>query len=51
LLAADWRLVLPDFLLRATHQAGQYKMPPSCAETAELLDADFFTVKSIPELK
>jgi hypothetical protein len=34
-----------------THQAGQYKMPPSCAETAELLDADFFTVKSIPELK
>jgi hypothetical protein len=25
-------------------------MPPSCAETAELLDADFFTVKSIHEL-
>ncbi len=26
-------------------------MLPSCAETAELLDADFFTVKSIHELK
>jgi hypothetical protein len=26
-------------------------MPPSCAETAELLDADSFTVKSIHELK
>jgi hypothetical protein len=35
----------------STHQAGQYKMPPSFTETAELLDADFFTVKSIPELK
>jgi hypothetical protein len=44
-------LVLPDFLLYATHQAGQYRMPPPCAETAELLDADSFTVKPIPELK
>ncbi len=26
-------------------------MPPSCAETAEPLDANSFTVKSLPELK
>jgi hypothetical protein len=26
-------------------------MPPSCAETAELLDVDSFTVKSFAELK
>jgi hypothetical protein len=48
-LAADQ--ALPDFLLYATQQAGQYNMPPSCAETAELLDADFSTAKSFHELK
>jgi hypothetical protein len=45
----DW--ALPDFLLQATQQAGQYRMPPSCAEAAELLNADFLTVKSFHELK
>jgi hypothetical protein len=42
---------LLDFLLWATQQAGQYNMPPSCAETAELLDAVFSTAKSLHELK
>ncbi len=35
---------LLDFLLQSPQQAGQYNMPRSCAETAELLDAVFSTV-------
>jgi hypothetical protein len=39
------------FFYRQPSRQASTKSPPSCTETAELLDADFFTVKSIPELK
>ncbi len=41
----------PGSAFIAGNQADQYRMPPLSTATAELLDADLFTVKSFPELK